>query len=70
MLDVTTSIALLVSFFSLTSSMFTNIHEQGKEIGLFRVVGVTRPWIARKEIGLFRAVGVTRPAKRSGCYGQ
>lgn len=42
----TTSIALLVSFFSLTSSMFTNIHEQGKEIGLLRAVGVTRPWIA------------------------
>jgi len=43
----TTAVALLICFFSLTSSMIANIHEQTKEIGLLRALGVTRVWIAR-----------------------
>ena len=43
----TTAVALLICFFSLMSSMIANIHEQTKEIGLLRALGVTRVWIAR-----------------------
>ena len=43
----TTAVALLICFFSLISSMVANIHEQSKEIGLLRALGVTRAWIAR-----------------------
>jgi len=43
----TTAVALLICFFSLTSSMIANIHQQSKEIGLLRALGVTRVWIAR-----------------------
>uniref|UniRef100_A0A6T7MP60 ABC3 transporter permease C-terminal domain-containing protein n=1 Tax=Hanusia phi TaxID=3032 RepID=A0A6T7MP60_9CRYP len=45
--SLTTSVALVVSFFSLVSSMFANIQEQAKELGLLRAIGVTRDWIAR-----------------------
>jgi len=43
----TTTIAMIVSFFSLTSSMYANIHEQAKEMGMLRAIGVRRPWIQR-----------------------
>ena len=43
----TTAVALLICFFSLVSSMIANIHEQSKEIGLLRALGVTKTWIAR-----------------------
>ena len=43
----TTAVALLICFFSLTSSMIANMAEQTKEIGLLRALGVTRSWIAR-----------------------
>eukprot|EP00026_Physarum_polycephalum_P001697 Phypoly_transcript_01699.p1 GENE.Phypoly_transcript_01699~~Phypoly_transcript_01699.p1 ORF type:complete len:1053 (-),score=137.59 Phypoly_transcript_01699:52-3186(-) len=36
----TTVVAMLISFFSLMSSMFTNIHEQVKEIGILRAIGI------------------------------
>uniref|UniRef100_A0A7S4JAS7 ABC3 transporter permease C-terminal domain-containing protein n=1 Tax=Guillardia theta TaxID=55529 RepID=A0A7S4JAS7_GUITH len=45
--SLTTGVALIVSFFSLVSSMFANIQEQAKELGLLRAIGVTRNWIAR-----------------------
>lgn len=38
----TTVVAMLISFFSLMSSMFTNIHEQVKEIGILRAIGIGR----------------------------
>jgi len=43
----TTGVALLISFFSLVSSMVTNINEQGKEMGLLRALGVTKGWLRR-----------------------
>eukprot|EP01006_Ploeotia_vitrea_P062852 TRINITY_DN84526_c0_g1_i1.p1 TRINITY_DN84526_c0_g1~~TRINITY_DN84526_c0_g1_i1.p1 ORF type:complete len:1091 (+),score=42.23 TRINITY_DN84526_c0_g1_i1:9-3281(+) len=43
----TTAIAMLICFFSLTSSMFTNIHEQTKEIGILRALGMKRFPIVR-----------------------
>eukprot|EP00997_Jenningsia_sp_PLL12_P007709 NODE_437_length_1745_cov_105.254127_g368_i0.p1 GENE.NODE_437_length_1745_cov_105.254127_g368_i0~~NODE_437_length_1745_cov_105.254127_g368_i0.p1 ORF type:complete len:543 (+),score=174.78 NODE_437_length_1745_cov_105.254127_g368_i0:24-1631(+) len=39
---ITTMFAMLMCFFSLTSSMFTNIHEQSKEIGILRALGINR----------------------------
>jgi ABC-type antimicrobial peptide transport system permease subunit len=45
--NFTTVIAMLVSFFSLMSSMFTNIHEQTKEIGILRAIGIRRSWMYR-----------------------
>jgi hypothetical protein len=43
----TTLIAMAISFFSLMSSMFTNIHEQTKEIGILRALGVEKSWMYR-----------------------
>jgi ABC-type antimicrobial peptide transport system permease subunit len=40
-------IAMVMCFFSLTSSMFTNIYEQSKEIGILRAVGCKRHFIIR-----------------------
>ena len=38
----TTVIAMAVCFFSLTSSMFTNVHEQSKEIAVLRALGLSK----------------------------
>lgn len=43
----TTVIAMLISFFSLMSSMFTNVHEQTKEIGILRAIGISKPAMYR-----------------------
>lgn len=43
----TTFIAMSISFFSLMSSMYSNIHEQTKEIGILRALGVKKGWIYR-----------------------
>lgn len=43
----TTLIAMAISFFSLMSSMFTNIHEQTKEIAILRALGVEKSWMYR-----------------------
>ncbi|EFA79184.1 DUF214 family protein [Heterostelium album PN500] len=43
----TTVIAMLISFFSLMSSMFTNIFEQTKEIGILRAIGIPKSWMVR-----------------------
>jgi ABC-type antimicrobial peptide transport system permease subunit len=40
-------LAMIVAAFSLVSSMFTNIHEQSKEIGVMRALGITRPMMYR-----------------------
>jgi len=40
--SLTTLIAMFICFFSLTSSMFTNVYEQVKEIGVLRALGVTQ----------------------------
>lgn len=40
-------LAMLVAAFSLVSSMFTNIHEQSKEIGVMRAIGVTKSMMFR-----------------------
>jgi len=43
----TTIFAMLISFFSLLSSMFTNIFEQTKEIAVLRALGVPKGWMIR-----------------------
>eukprot|EP01130_Rhizamoeba_saxonica_P014410 TRINITY_DN6293_c0_g1_i1.p1 TRINITY_DN6293_c0_g1~~TRINITY_DN6293_c0_g1_i1.p1 ORF type:complete len:1033 (-),score=164.52 TRINITY_DN6293_c0_g1_i1:42-3140(-) len=40
--NFTTVIAMAISFFSLLSSMFTNVREQSKEIGVMRAMGITK----------------------------
>jgi ABC-type antimicrobial peptide transport system permease subunit len=45
--NFTTLVAMLISFFSLTASMFTNIREQSKEIGVLRAMGIPKFWIYR-----------------------
>eukprot|EP00762_Andalucia_godoyi_P001611 ANDGO_00311.mRNA.1 hypothetical protein DICPUDRAFT_56279 len=40
-------IAMTMCFFSLTSSMFTNIYEQSKEIGVLRAIGTKRHFVIR-----------------------
>eukprot|EP01124_Arcella_intermedia_P004452 TRINITY_DN12534_c0_g1_i1.p1 TRINITY_DN12534_c0_g1~~TRINITY_DN12534_c0_g1_i1.p1 ORF type:complete len:132 (+),score=18.24 TRINITY_DN12534_c0_g1_i1:46-441(+) len=45
MRHITTVIAMLISFFSLMSSMFTNIYEQTKEIGVLRALGISKFWM-------------------------
>ena len=42
MFAITTAIAMLICFFSLSSSMLTNINEQSKEIGVLRALGLKR----------------------------
>jgi ABC-type antimicrobial peptide transport system permease subunit len=43
----TTVIAMVICFFSLISSMYTNINEQTKEIGVLRAIGVRKFFIWR-----------------------
>jgi ABC-type antimicrobial peptide transport system permease subunit len=43
----TMALAMIISFFSLTSSMYANISEQTKEIGMLRALGVRKRWIQR-----------------------
>ena len=40
--DFATGVAMLVCFFSLSSSMYTNIFEQTKEIGIVRAIGISK----------------------------
>jgi len=44
---LTTVIAMVTSFFSLSSSMLANVYEQTKEIAILRAVGMTKPWLYR-----------------------
>lgn len=43
----TTVVAMAISFFSLMSSMYTNIREQTKEIGVIRALGIPKSWVYR-----------------------
>lgn len=43
----TTITAMAISFFSLMSSMYTNIREQTKEIGVIRALGIPKSWVYR-----------------------
>jgi len=43
--NFTTIVAMLISFFSLMSSMFTNVHEQTKEIAVLRALGISKFWM-------------------------
>jgi len=43
----TTAIAMLIASFSLMSSMYTNIYEQTKEIGILRAIGISVWWMRR-----------------------
>src|SRR5690606_26401930 len=43
----TTLVAMLIASFSLTSSMYTNIFEQSKEIGIMRSIGIGKWWLRR-----------------------
>eukprot|EP01080_Neovahlkampfia_damariscottae_P003982 gene3982-7238_t len=43
----TTVIAMIICFFSLVSSMYTNINEQTKEIGILRAIGVRKLFVWR-----------------------
>ena len=40
-------IAMVISSFSLVSSMYTNIYEQTKEIGILRAIGIQKSWVKR-----------------------
>eukprot|EP00009_Paramoeba_aestuarina_P004156 CAMPEP_0201508640 /NCGR_PEP_ID=MMETSP0161_2-20130828/1943_1 /ASSEMBLY_ACC=CAM_ASM_000251 /TAXON_ID=180227 /ORGANISM="Neoparamoeba aestuarina, Strain SoJaBio B1-5/56/2" /LENGTH=1017 /DNA_ID=CAMNT_0047903369 /DNA_START=197 /DNA_END=3247 /DNA_ORIENTATION=- len=40
----TTVLAMIICFFSLTSSMYTNVRENAKETGILRAIGVPRDW--------------------------
>ena len=44
---LTTVIAMVTSFFSLSSSMLANVLEQTKEIAILRALGMTKPWLYR-----------------------
>ena len=39
--------AMFLCFFALSSSMYTSIYEQAKEIAILRAMGVRRPWLMR-----------------------
>lgn len=43
----TVIVAMAISFFSLMSSMYTNVYEQAKEIGILRSVGIPYGWVQR-----------------------
>ena len=43
----TVIVAMAISFFSLMSSMYTNIYEQSKEIGILRAIGIPYGWMQR-----------------------
>ena len=43
----TVIIALVICFFSLSSSMYTNIFEQRKEIGVLMALGIQKGWLRR-----------------------
>lgn len=43
----TVIIALIICFFSLSSSMYTNIYEQKKEIGVLMAIGIRKGWLRR-----------------------
>lgn len=45
--DFTIVVAMLICFFSLMASMYTNVHEQTKEIGILRALGINKFWIFR-----------------------
>jgi len=45
--NFTTFIAMLISFFFLMSSMFTNVYEQTKEIAVLRALGINKFWMYR-----------------------
>eukprot|EP01102_Stenamoeba_stenopodia_P012723 TRINITY_DN4044_c0_g3_i1.p1 TRINITY_DN4044_c0_g3~~TRINITY_DN4044_c0_g3_i1.p1 ORF type:complete len:1119 (+),score=191.24 TRINITY_DN4044_c0_g3_i1:127-3483(+) len=40
-------IAMIICFFSLVSSMYTNVYEQAKEIGVLRALGMPIKWMIR-----------------------
>eukprot|EP00906_Rhabdomonas_costata_P011631 RCo016575 len=46
-LKLTTAIAMIMCFFSLTSSMVINVYEQAKEIGILRALGMGRYAVLR-----------------------
>ena len=43
----TVVMAMTISFFSLVSSMYTNVLEQSKEIGILRAIGIPFGWMQR-----------------------
>jgi ABC-type lipoprotein release transport system permease subunit len=45
--NITTVVAMAVAFFSLISSMYANVREQTKEIGVLRAMGMTKPRLYR-----------------------
>jgi len=45
--NFTTFFAMTICFFSLISSMYTNITEQKKEIGILLSMGLPKPWLKR-----------------------
>jgi ABC-type lipoprotein release transport system permease subunit len=45
--NITTVVAMAVAFFSLISSMYANVREQTKEIGVLRAIGLSKPRLYR-----------------------
>jgi len=56
--------AMAISFFSLVSSMYTNVHEQAKEIGILRALGIPYGWMQR--IYVYEAFTVVMAASLMG----
>lgn len=63
---LTTIVAMLVSFFSLNSSMYTNIHEQTKEIGIIRSLGISKFGLYR--IFIYEALVLVLASSLSGIF--
>jgi len=45
--SIITALCMSISYFSLSSSMYININEQVKEIGILRSMGISKWWIIR-----------------------
>ena len=42
-----TVVVMFICFFSLVASMFTNVNEQAKEIGILLALGINKSWLKR-----------------------
>jgi ABC-type antimicrobial peptide transport system permease subunit len=60
----TVVIALVICFFSLSSSMYTNIYEQTKEIGVMLALGLAKPALGR--LFIWEAICVVLSASTLG----
>ncbi|KAG2388720.1 hypothetical protein C9374_000159 [Naegleria lovaniensis] len=62
----TTLVALIICFFSLVSSMYSNVNEQAKEIGVLRAIGMRKFSIIR--VFIYEAFVLITSASISGIF--